>query len=178
MSLPTSSLDSNQRIWIGEEQRKQLFNELITQEINEIGECNTVADVKAAVKKVREYAFSAENLERYCFGDTGAFDYAYNHIRSLLKKEYKEWLSTKNYTHIEDRIKEIKEYGEINPCPFCGGRATLGNSFWEGVSVYCTYCNASTDTFYDDKDIVAKQRAINAWNRRMSNENSNSNVHR
>lgn len=111
MSLPTSSLDSNQRIWIGEEAREQLFRELLTGEVHGIGECNTLADVKATVKEEREYAFSAENLERYCLGDTGALDYAYSHIRSLLKKEYKEWLSVHNHTHVEDRISEIKKYG-------------------------------------------------------------------
>ena len=166
MSLPTSSLDSNQRIWIEEDAREELFRELLTREVHEIGECNTLADVKATVKKEREYAFSAENLERYCVGDTGALDYAYSHIRSLLKKEYKSWLESKKYTHVEDRIKEIKEHGEIKPCPFCGGRAAIGNSFWDGTFVYCTNCNASTDSFCDDKEVVAKQRAVNAWNRR------------
>lgn len=35
-----------------------------------------------------DWAFSADNLERYCSGDTGDFDYAYNAISKRLRKEY------------------------------------------------------------------------------------------
>ena len=44
-------------------------------------------------------------------------------------------------------------------CPFCGGEAS-----WDGFSVWCKTCGASTDAAagYDRDD------AISAWNRRAS----------
>lgn len=77
-----SSLDENQRIYIDEEGRESLFNEIF--EAQQKGQ-----DIK--------YYFSSEYLERYCLGDTSAYDYAYSHIRALLKKEYKEWLKSKSF---------------------------------------------------------------------------------
>lgn len=40
------------------------------------------------VKEYLDYAFSADNLESYCSGDTGGFDYEYSGISKRLRKEY------------------------------------------------------------------------------------------
>lgn len=76
-----SSLDREMKIYIKESERAVLFNELHENENN-----------KAFFKLL----WSAENLERYCMGKTGLADYAYSHIRVLLKKEYAEWKKAKN----------------------------------------------------------------------------------
>jgi hypothetical protein len=41
------------------------------------------------------YAFSADNLERYCSGDTGAFDDAYESIGKRLRNEYRQWCESR-----------------------------------------------------------------------------------
>lgn len=76
-----NSLDRNQKIYIDKESREELFNELCTNENNQ-------TELK--------YLWSVDNLERYCLGKTGSADYAYSHIKALLKKEYKKW---KEYKH-------------------------------------------------------------------------------
>lgn len=68
-----SSLDPNQKIYIDEEGRNELFDKIIRGEYTE------------------KYAFNTECLERYCLGKTYLPDYAYSHIRSLLKKEFKQY---------------------------------------------------------------------------------------
>lgn len=55
---------------------------------------------------------------------------------------------------------------ELKPCPFCGGEAKVIESkglYW----VACMKCCASADVI-DDRD-----KAIEAWNRRVSDVNSN-----
>ena len=74
------SLDRTMKIYIGELNRELLFNELYENE-------NNTAFFK--------FLWSADNLERYCLGKTGLPDYAYSHIRALLKKEYVEWKKQK-----------------------------------------------------------------------------------
>ena len=60
---------------------------------------------------------------------------------------------------------------ELKPCPFCGGEAKFGNSFWDGVFVYCTNCGCQTEYATDDKQCVAEKRAADLWNRRANDEN-------
>jgi len=72
--MTTSSLDVNQNIYISPQGREEFFQHIT----------NNNFDLK--------YAFSSEYLEKWCLGKTYLPDYAYSHIRSLLKKEYKEWL--------------------------------------------------------------------------------------
>ena len=60
-------------------------------------------------------------------------------------------------------------------CPFCGGRAVLrrGNVNKHGYFVICRSCGAST-AFFSDKYTSREEnvkRAIQAWERRASNEN-------
>lgn len=75
-----SSLDTTMKIYINAVGREELFKELYESE-------NDPAFFK--------YLWSPANLERYCLGRTGSNDYAYSHIRALLKKEYKEWKQQK-----------------------------------------------------------------------------------
>ncbi len=72
--MTNESLNTNQKIYITEEARLELF-----QKIEPFGDYT------------QQYAFSADCLERYCLGKTELPDYAYSHIRSLLKKEFKEY---------------------------------------------------------------------------------------
>ena len=74
--VSNESSNRNQKIYITECNREQLFKH--------IKEVQEEMDI--------DYFFSAENLERYCSGKTHLCEYAYGHIRKLLKKEYKEWL--------------------------------------------------------------------------------------
>lgn len=80
----TSSLDTNQAIYIQEHHREQLFNHIYEEE-------KTCTDLK----KLYEYEFSSEELEKYCSGKIWKDDYAYKHISKLLRKEYEEWKENK-----------------------------------------------------------------------------------
>lgn len=79
--ISSESLNSNQKIYITEHGREDLFKH-IKEEQEEMN---------------IDYFFTAENLERYCLGKTYLPDYAYGHVRRLLKKEYKEWLIERGY---------------------------------------------------------------------------------
>ena len=83
LSEITSSLDVDQPIYISERTRKELFDYVLNKELS----CTNEEDKKDWLK----YAFSAENLARYCLGSTGRADYAYSHISKLLKKEYGDY---------------------------------------------------------------------------------------
>lgn len=58
---------------------------------------------------------------------------------------------------------------ELKNCPFCGGEAeiiyilNLGN---RRVRVKCKQCFASSAVFRENPDFCAKDKAIEAWNRR------------
>ena len=66
----------------------------------------------------------------------------------------------------------------INPCPFCGGKAELRTTIYEGKRkgvpidsyVTCTKCFAMSDRFlYKNTDRTGAnpaEAAVNAWNRR------------
>jgi len=50
----------------------------------------------------------------------------------------------------------------LKPCPFCGGKGrSVMNDAW---IIECSYCWAQTDCF------DTEQKAIEAWNRRVSND--------
>ena len=53
---------------------------------------------------------------------------------------------------------------ELDPCPFCGGRAELfdGEKTLVLSSVKCTHCNARTGNYESNTE------AIEAWNRRVT----------
>ena len=60
---------------------------------------------------------------------------------------------------------------ELKPCPFFGYKEIkFGNSFWDGIFVYCPECGVQTDYACDDKEIVAKQRVADVWNRRVGDD--------
>ena len=78
-----SSLDTNQPIYITEEDRELLFNYIYDRETQDL-----YSDFNGDIKRFYKSEFSAEILEDYCLGRTGRGDYAYTHIGNFLKKEY------------------------------------------------------------------------------------------
>ena len=75
--INNESLNRNQKIYITEYNRENLFKH--------IKEVQDEMDI--------DYFFSAENLERYCSGKTHLCEYAYGHIRKLLKRNIRNGLS-------------------------------------------------------------------------------------
>lgn len=65
---------------------------------------------------------------------------------------------------------------ELKPCPFCGGKAALFVD--NGVRVLCQKCNAQTIILVDGRTVSgrvtgnATKSVIDAWNRRVSDENA------
>lgn len=55
---------------------------------------------------------------------------------------------------------------KLKPCPFCGGEAELTNVaiIPNAITVRCKECNCNVNWF------CKEQEAIEAWNRRISNE--------
>lgn len=58
---------------------------------------------------------------------------------------------------------------KLKPCPFCGGDCECTTSYLygkvKGYSINCKKCNVEQGILYK-----SKQSAINAWNRRVKNE--------
>ena len=54
---------------------------------------------------------------------------------------------------------------ELKPCPFCGGKATIGKSQEESpkYKIYCKRCAAVIKSSY-------LEGLIKVWNRRVENE--------
>lgn len=77
------STDKTMPIYIRSEEREELFNS-----IYEAEEENDREEVKLLL--------SSEYLEKICLGRTELPDYAYGHLRKLLKTEYKEWKEEKS----------------------------------------------------------------------------------
>lgn len=65
---------------------------------------------------------------------------------------------------------------ELKPCPFCGGEATLFVAPEGGVFVKCVRCGAKTKCRVDSdafsKPTNAVKSVIEAWNRRVKEENN------
>ena len=59
---------------------------------------------------------------------------------------------------------------ELKPCPFCGGTpiTVVDDETEEKFGVKCFKCGGS---IYPEKETLYE--AIEAWNRRMTNDNSN-----
>lgn len=61
---------------------------------------------------------------------------------------------------------------EINPCPFCGGKAEIktGNlghiTLQQFAVVECTKCGATGEEVAESLDICATDEAIKKWNNR------------
>lgn len=57
----------------------------------------------------------------------------------------------------------------LKPCPFCGGKGKVVdvNGFW--CAVICEKCNATTNSILCSAEYAAKEKAIEAWNRRIDN---------
>lgn len=86
IKVVTSSLDTNQSIYISENGREELFQNILAEEKSE-----NLQQVWKDIDGLYNYMFSAENLERYCLGAMSRADYAYKKISKLLRKEYEEW---------------------------------------------------------------------------------------
>ena len=62
---------------------------------------------------------------------------------------------------------------ELKPCPFCGGEASLINTFALGCeckSVQCIRCKAKVNNFSAQTKEISAQLATAAWNRRVNDE--------
>ena len=73
-------------IWITNEDKEELF-------INTLEGSYNLQDEE--LTDWMNYAFYADNLERYCSGDTGAFDSAYESIGKRLRNEYRQWCESR-----------------------------------------------------------------------------------
>lgn len=66
---------------------------------------------------------------------------------------------------------KIKTTDNLKPCPFCGGQAAVQEMRYSMLQsenfVKCVNCGAESSRYYDDA-----HSAINAWNRRVDNENN------
>lgn len=61
---------------------------------------------------------------------------------------------------------------ELKPCPFCGGEAFV-RYIMPCSAVQCEKCGASTGIYSDYyEEVDGRSKAIEAWNRRIENENS------
>lgn len=87
----TCSLDQNQRIFITEKAREQLFNKVSELENNSQ---ELVENFDGEVLKLYRFMFSPEVLEDYCSGKAGSCDSAYKSISRMLKQEYIDWKKT------------------------------------------------------------------------------------
>lgn len=96
--MTNESLNENQKIYITEKNRLQLFRK-----IEPFGDYT------------KEYAFSTDCLERYCSGNTGLSDSAYSHIKALLKKEFKEYCEENNLSISKENLNNILDsYNTLN----------------------------------------------------------------
>ena len=68
--------------------------------------------------------------------------------------------------------EELKAYEEqLKPCPFCGGKAQIFNSFgWFWARCLCVDCkiNPSTNKYYIDNGLDG---LVRAWNMREREKN-------
>ena len=62
---------------------------------------------------------------------------------------------------------------ELKPCPFCGSAAEISQGRFDGKDtsyVICRKCGASGEFFVVSPKYASNERAIEAWNRRASDE--------
>lgn len=66
---------------------------------------------------------------------------------------------------------------KLKPCPFCGGKAELTTDVTAEryskprAMIYCTNCKIETRWFDDkNRDGTFVEEAVNAWNKRCTNE--------
>ena len=69
------------------------------------------------------------------------------------------WCKSLEVLNPYEALKEANT-PDLKPCPFCGGKAELFNSYDGYHCVQCTVCYCSTLNFRKE------QTAINFWNRR------------
>lgn len=64
----------------------------------------------------------------------------------------------------------------LKPCPFCGGRAEISGGKYDGKStsyVECARCMAMGEFFFVSPEYASNDRAIEAWNRRVGEQDEN-----
>ena len=77
---------SRDDIWIEKDMKERLFTDVLERSYNLYDE---------EIIDYMNYAFSADNLERYCSGDTGAPDSAYEKLGKQLRNEYRQWCNSR-----------------------------------------------------------------------------------
>ena len=69
---------------------------------------------------------------------------------------------------------------ELKPCPFCGGPAELSKGVVRFMGrpavtfVFCNACGARGTQFVESVKYCANDRAVEAWNRRVSDKEKGS----
>jgi len=95
-----SSLDNTQKIYMNEKGREEFFK--------------FVFDAQNSGEDPYGY-FTADFIERYALGETWRFESAFRAIKAALKREYKEWLKTHNYTDKNKTYALISHYESTMP---------------------------------------------------------------
>lgn len=65
---------------------------------------------------------------------------------------------------------------KLKPCPFCGYEAELSSGKFDGKEtsfVMCKKCGSQGEFFFVSPKYASAVRAIEAWNRRTADEQSN-----
>ena len=65
------------------------------------------------------------------------------------------------------RRKENKMDYTLKPCPFCGGIPVVQETANSWCNVICDKCGAMTACFLNNSEYSSKERAVEAWNRRV-----------
>ena len=59
----------------------------------------------------------------------------------------------------------------LKPCPFCGGKAIVEIGTKSKI-VFCIRCKARTNRFAEYNEEKNEEKAVEAWNRRVNDENA------
>lgn len=80
----------------------------------------------------------------------------------------RKWNKSKNW-----RLSNVKTH-DLKPCPFCGGKAELKAYLIGGIKAWAVHCKKAKQDLSccaQMTSIKSEEDAINAWNRRVNDEN-------